>query len=882
MKDERAFPLVPKLNGVVSRYGSRSAVAAGKCRERGTRQILQLAVRLLLASVVCLALPCFSKPAQAIPACTAAEIIAQEPNCGPSGNCIITKTYEVPTASPCVFDFSGRNVTLGSSARLTVGSGEMTLRSANFTMAPGAFVDGQGTGTQMNPDTSGRTANGGSVLIQSSGSVDLQGVSGSRSRIDVSANNVAGSIRIEAAGNVTLNGRLWASNLNPSADGGTITIVAGGNISSSATPATEIMANGGSQAQRGGGQIALQAGGSISLATSTIIEVRGSNGGTLDLSANSDIVLSQVNGNGTGEAGSGASITLSAGGQVVVAETIQANGGTADTTAGGEGGSLSVETLLGSVIFQANVRLEGSDPDGDGGDIDVDANGDVQIAQRVTISTRSNGREGVGGTVVLSATRDVVTQSQSAIAIDVSGGLGGGGLDIVAGRDVLLNAPVDVSARFQAGVGGDISIVAGDGGKGNLTIGNTVDVSGGPCGVEGCGEGGTTDIEGCDLTITGAGRLNANAPAAGGAHRLTARKQLRVDGVVTAVRTTTEGVDGTVAIFHPSGLAPILAANSVRPAAALNPRPLCTSFDPTADCLLPCPTCGDRVVQFPEECDDGNLSNCDGCTSACRRENCPPAEFCPGNIACRSDIGCAVCPDAPTPTPTPTPSPTEPPTLTPSGTPTRTPSVTATFTSSRTATPTWSPSFTPSPTVTPTASPSPTRTSTATPTATPSASFTPTGTPTVTFTNTPTATYSPSATATATATVTPSSTATQTRTATVTSTATPTITTTPTVTHTPVPSATPTPTHSPSVTPQPTGTPTGTPSPTAASGSCVGDCGLDGEVTIDDLVQMVNIALGTSDLARCPAGDANGDGEIGIEEIIRAVGVALGLQPCRS
>jgi len=51
-------------------------------------------------------------------------------------------------------------------------------------------------------------------------------------------------------------------------------------------------------------------------------------------------------------------------------------------------------------------------------------------------------------------------------------------------------------------------------------------------------------------------------------------------------------------------------------------------------------------------------------------------------------------------------------------------------------------------------------------------------------------------------------------------------------------------------------------------------------VTIDELVQMVNIALGFADLERCQAGDADGNGEITIDEIIRAVNVALGVQTC--
>jgi len=66
-------------------------------------------------------------------------------------------------------------------------------------------------------------------------------------------------------------------------------------------------------------------------------------------------------------------------------------------------------------------------------------------------------------------------------------------------------------------------------------------------------------------------------------------------------------------------------------------------------------------------------------------------------------------------------------------------------------------------------------------------------------------------------------------------------------------------------------TPTATPTPVP----CVGDCGRDGAVTVDELLIMVNIALGNSPAAQCAAGDANLDGQITIDEILRAVNDAL-------
>ncbi|HVM95437.1 MAG TPA: hypothetical protein VMT89_03560, partial [Candidatus Acidoferrales bacterium] len=61
--------------------------------------------------------------------------------------------------------------------------------------------------------------------------------------------------------------------------------------------------------------------------------------------------------------------------------------------------------------------------------------------------------------------------------------------------------------------------------------------------------------------------------------------------------------------------------------------------------------------------------------------------------------------------------------------------------------------------------------------------------------------------------------------------------------------------------------------------ACVGDCHGDGEVTVDEIITMVNIALGTATLDTCTVGDANGDGEITVDEVITAVNNTLSSCP---
>jgi V8-like Glu-specific endopeptidase len=61
--------------------------------------------------------------------------------------------------------------------------------------------------------------------------------------------------------------------------------------------------------------------------------------------------------------------------------------------------------------------------------------------------------------------------------------------------------------------------------------------------------------------------------------------------------------------------------------------------------------------------------------------------------------------------------------------------------------------------------------------------------------------------------------------------------------------------------------------------ACVGDCHNDGEVTIEELLTGVSIALETTPLTACPSFDADGSGAVSVDEIITAVNNTLGACP---
>lgn len=57
--------------------------------------------------------------------------------------------------------------------------------------------------------------------------------------------------------------------------------------------------------------------------------------------------------------------------------------------------------------------------------------------------------------------------------------------------------------------------------------------------------------------------------------------------------------------------------------------------------------------------------------------------------------------------------------------------------------------------------------------------------------------------------------------------------------------------------------------------ACPGDCGIDGAVTVEELILGVNVALGAARVDRCFALDANADAAVTIEELVAAVNNAL-------
>ncbi len=655
------------------------------------------------------------RAALALTACSAADIVAQDPGCPVgAGACSITKRFTL--AQGCDLDFGARAVTItanASGAVLSAPGAQIAIEAGSLVIAPGGFIDGRGA------DSTPPGNQGAVIVITTTGSVTLQKTAAAgQGRIDVSATDQAGSIEIDAGGDMTIVGSLNADRFDtnsPAVDGGLIQLSSGGDLVAQST--SLISALGGDQSN-GGGEVDLTATGKILLGGT--IDIRGSDGGTLSAQSGDTISVGIVMGNGTGDGGYGGTITIEAGTSIQVTDQITASGAISPTFSGGGGADVvSLTADFGDIAVMANggIHADGADPDGDAGEIDLIASGAVQVQKSASatahVSVSGGGPLGSGGLIDIEPNLSFQLDG----VLDASGGGAGGEVDVLAGTDETFNGMVAINGRSYGSAGGTADIEAGGLTSGALTIANLIDVSAYPtCDpILGCGVGGTTTLIGCNLTITAAGSVNATA-SSGGDNSLVAHELMTINGKVNAGETTTPGTDGTNTLDFPQRKPAILAANAVKPSPTMNQRDTCTTFT-QPNCLMPCPTCGNGVVEFPEQCDNdvaasGTLpKSCDGCSAFCNIENCNDGlqcttDSCDPTLGCRNVSVTGPCTEGPTQTPTMTPTVTNTPTI--SSTPTTSPTPTLSPTPTVTPSPTVTATFTLTPTLTPTTTATPT------------------------------------------------------------------------------------------------------------------------------------------------------------------------------
>jgi cysteine-rich repeat protein len=564
-----------------------------------------------------------AQDAHAIAACTAAQIIANDgaANRCPSGTgpCNIGKNFEI--GDGCTLDFGTRAVTILGSSKIDILSNSVSLRAGSFSIDPMGLVEGRG-----NLSTPPRDR-GGNITITTTGAVDIQQAQ-YRGVIDVSGNVRGGSVIIVAGGSITVSGDIISNNITTSGGNGIISLRStGGDVTTGSL--SNIKAQGGDFST--GGFIDISAAGRVDLGTNLI--ANGGDGGVIDVSSGTESIVRGMNATGGGDAGSGGCASVFAGTRVQMLGDVILNGtGSPTLSGGGCGGFIDIEARFGDALINFPITAESGAPDGGGGGVSIVARGSISQGAAAPVSVQGQGPTSCGGEISFEAELDVTASGN----LNASGGFGGNLVDIIAGRHVTLNGMIDAQGRDAGGFGGSVTIAAGDRGSGDALVSNVISVTGGGCGtLNGCGLGGFTEISGCNVTIGTGGSLLAGAPD-GGDNLLTARELLRIQGPVDAA-TTAAMNNGTNTFQHPIGLNPQVTA-AVSPSALDQPIARCTTAGQFS-CLVQCPTCGNGMIEFPEQCDGGNVVNCDGCSNFCRTQNCNDGNVCTSD-ACDATLGC--------------------------------------------------------------------------------------------------------------------------------------------------------------------------------------------------------------------------------------------------
>lgn len=692
----------------------------------------------------------------------------------------LTSPLEVRTGGGCEFDLGGRDLSIEREFQINGLYFIKVTNAKNISVVGAGRLKARGDFEPSN----GFWTGGGLISLNASGTITIDGT---RS-LDVSGDG-GGTMFLVAGGNIEFPGGdpvVQANGISNYADlgdrytdGGELTAISlAGSVVVDA-PLSLTGQNGGT-----GGLVDLQGAVNVDIKKAIDVSGGGGGGGEVLLTAGDDVfVRRSINADSSVGGGDGGSITLSAGedgiggtkqgGEIRVAGTAAislAMSGSATDQFGGYGGSFDAVAPGLIRLENVNLRLDAATSwDGDGGYLTIDSS-DVEFYRLHPVL--DGDIQFVGGLISMG-----------------SGSLGGdgGGIDLTAGRDLIIGTDILVNGTDT---GGDVAGTAGRA----ITLGGLIDSRGG--GASGSGDGGYIDFEGglasddgnlANLNVT-KNILAFGGSASGGGQSITLSScglnvatGVKIDGhagvsaanqlggsdieLISGRRAMTlqassqylANPGGSITLSHRAGQNPVISPSNV-------------SFNPAyVDSILVnrgpnCPVCGDGVRQTGEVCDKGAGADGTCCNATCSSFTCLTPTPTPTTTATR----------------TPTPTRTATPTATRTATPTAT--VTATFTAGGgqvTPTPTVTATPVPTVTATPTVTVTPTATVTATPTVTATRTATPVATATVTASPEPTETASPS--------LTPSITPTPAETATVTPTETIPI---PTATLVPTPVAT--------------------------------------------------------------------------------------------
>src|SRR5262245_20188436 len=506
----------------------------------------------------------------------------------PSALATIADDLCAPAADPCVvnttltldpgstIDLGSRALTFGAAARITVGAGSVDIFAGSVRLLPGARITG----------SAGLV--GSTLTITSTGTISLEALGDTRSRIDLSAVLITGSVTLQAASDVTVAGDIISDGRDDDADGGFILL---DSENGKVLVTGSLSAKGGSLSS--GGSVLVFAGGPIDL--TQIVNVSGGDfgGGDVTIVGDGDVIVRKdVLAGGGGFSGDGGSLEIDARGTATVLGMFEGDAAGDSVEGGGTGGDVEINAD-GDILVSGQMVLNGAFPDGEGGTFFVQSGG--SFTGTATVQLVGNGIDGCGGSADISAARNATVGR-----IDVSGGSGGGGDVTVQGLGTVTSSGVltgDATVGF--GSGGVILLRGRD-----VTTNDVVRANGGSAGVNGL-----IALEGCNVTVSQPSEIRTAGGSQGG-NRVRASGRATIRGKLI----TTGGGTNTIEFRDPS-LPPVITGQ-VSPATVPVMNPL----------LQPCPgetaACGDGTLDPGEQCDDDNTTSCDGCSASCRAEAC--------------------------------------------------------------------------------------------------------------------------------------------------------------------------------------------------------------------------------------------------------------------
>ncbi|MBI5506252.1 MAG: hypothetical protein HY899_15760 [Deltaproteobacteria bacterium] len=401
-------------------------------------------------------------------------------------------------------------------------------------------------------------------------------------------------VTFAAAGDLLVNAAIDVSGTGVASDGGSVALQ---SHAGSLTVAATIKAGGGGEAF--GGTIDLTAG--TDIVSSAILDVTGGDGdgGSVSAVAGRDLTVSaDINVSAVSGAGYGGDIDLSAG------RDLSINGASFDThtslvsvghkngevpAAAGDGGDLTLDAGRNLTVQRyVDLTSRGAIPEGYGGDIDIAAGGVLSLAGEAR--SNADGNDGDGGSLTLTAGGSMVTTDTATLEVD-----GGNGGYVVATSQgpVALGGTFLLGARINGGIAGSLSV----------TSGADADVT---ATVTALKQSGTVDFEACRLVFVATAKINNNTLS--GANTLVSRESMKL----LAGSSVTTKTSGRNTLVYRSPTKPPLRQGTISPAPELQ-------LDET---LNGCPVCGNGEVDQSETCDDGNTAGGDGCSNDCQLESC--------------------------------------------------------------------------------------------------------------------------------------------------------------------------------------------------------------------------------------------------------------------